>query len=191
MKNFIAVSVVVLMALTAGFAHAAGEPAKRENQGIIRGEVSVIKATVAAIDPEKRTVTLRDERGNVRDFKFGKEAVNLPQVRVGDIVTMKYHESIAVEVIKPGSASASGEKTTIVRAKPGEMPGGVVTRQTATTATVKGIDKGAGTLSLMRPDGKTVEIKVPEPANLDKVKVGDELMITYTEADAISVERAG
>jgi hypothetical protein len=30
--------------------------------------------------------------------------------------------------------------------------------------------------------------KVQDPANLEKVKVGDELMITYTEALAISVE---
>jgi hypothetical protein len=33
-----------------------------------------------------------------------------------------------------------------------------------------------------------VKVRVPEPSNLDQVNVGDELMITYTEAEAISVE---
>jgi len=45
-------------------------------------------------------------------------------------------------------------------------------------------------MSLKGPEGKTVIVKVEDPNNLDKVKVGDELMITYTEALAISVEHA-
>jgi hypothetical protein len=35
-----------------------------------------------------------------------------------------------------------------------------------------------------------VVAKAEDPKNLDKVKVGDELLITYTEALAISVEKA-
>lgn len=150
----------------------------------------ILKATVVAVDQEKRIVTFRDGKGDVRDFKVSKDAVNLPQVRAGDIVTIRFYESMAVEVIKPGKAAAAGETTAIVRAKPGEMPGGMITRQTVMTATVKGIDKDAGTISLMGPDGKTVRVRVADPENLNLVKVGDELMITYIEAEAISVDRA-
>jgi hypothetical protein len=116
--------------------------------------------------------------------------VNLPQVKVGDLVTVKFYESLAVEVIKPGTVSAAGEKTAIVRAKPGEMPAGMAARQTTVTATVTAIDKKKGTLTLKGPDGNKVVAKAEDPKNLDKVKVGDELLITYTEALAISVEKA-
>ena len=136
-------------------------------------------------------VTLKDEQGRIEDFKVGKEAVNLPQVKVGDSVTVKFRQSIAVEAVKPGSTATMGKKTTIIRAKPGEMPGGTITQQISSTATVQAIDKKEGSITLMRPDGKSVIVKVIDPANLDRVKVGDELMITYTEAQAISVERAG
>lgn len=191
MKNisgFVLILACMFM-LTAGCAHNGKTEESAEYPGIVRGNVAIWTATVAAVDLKNRVVTLDDLAGNIRDFKFGKEAVNLPQVKVGDIVTVKYIESIAVEVIKPGTAAAAGEKTTIVRAKPGEMPGGVLTNQKVTTATVKAIDKDAGTISLMGPDGKTVKIKAQDPSNLDKVKVGDDLMITYTEAQAISVTR--
>jgi len=57
------------------------------------------------------------------------------------------------------------------------------------TATVKAMDKKAGTISLMGPSGKTVKVDFIDPTNLDKVNVGDELLITFTEAEAISVER--
>jgi len=114
--------------------------------------------------------------------------VNLPQVKVGDLVTVKFYESIAVEVIKPGTAMGAGEKTAIVRAKPGEMPGGMVARQVSVTATITAIDKQKSTITLKGPEGKLNTVKVQDPANLEKVKVGDDLMITYTEALAISVE---
>ena len=181
------VLVLIVMMVTA-CAHSNNE-ATTEGPDVIRGKVAVLTATVVAVDLKKRVVTLKDTEGDVRDFKVGEEAVNLPQVKAGDIVTIKFLESIAVEVIKPGMAAAAGETKTIVRAKPGEMPGGVITRQNVITATVKAIDKKAETISLMGPDGKTVKVKVMDPANLEKVKVGDELMITFTEAKAISVSR--
>src|SRR5512136_2692956 len=81
--------------------------------GIIRGDMTVITATVVAVDLTNRIVTLRDAEGDVRDFRVSEEAVNLPQVKAGDVVTTTFYESIAVEVIKPGMASAAGESTTI------------------------------------------------------------------------------
>jgi hypothetical protein len=188
-------SVVLLMALALMALMAAGcatfktSDGDDERSGIVRGKVAVLTATVVAVDMKKRIVTLKDSGGDVRDFKVGKEAVNLPQVKTGDIVTIKFLESVAVEVIKPGTAAGAGTATTIVRAKPGEMPGGMITRQRSLTATVKAIDKDGGTISLMGPNGKTVKVNVVDPANLDKVSVGAELLITFTEAEAISVER--
>ena len=81
--------------------------------------------------------------------------MNLPQVKVGDLVTVKYYESLAVEVIKPGTAAGAGQSSAIVRAKPGEMPGGMAARQSTVTATVTAIDKKKGTLTLKGPEGKT------------------------------------
>ena len=45
-------------------------------------------------------------------------------------------------------------------------------------------------MTLKGPEGKTVTVKAENPENLKKVKVGDEIEITYTEALAISVEKA-
>lgn len=188
-RVFMAATFFVLMAIVMiGCATGNKTETTTEYPGIVKGNVAVMTATVVDIDLKKRIVTLENQEGELCDFRVGEEAVNLPQVKVGDLVTIKFLESIAVEVVKPGTATAAGENTTIVRAKPGEMPGGMITHQTAIMAFVKAIDKQAGTISLMGPAGKTVKVKVEDPANLEKVKVGDELMITFTEARAISVE---
>ncbi len=191
-KGFIfAVTLVFMMSLSTGaFAQATKGAAPAEQPRVVKERTAVMTATVQAIDLKTRIVTLKGPKGEVRDIKVGEEAVNLPQVKVGDLVTVKYYESLAVEVIKPGTVAGAGEKTAIVRAKPGEMPGGMAARQSTVTATVTAIDKKKGTISLKGPEGKTVIAKAEDPKNLDKVKVGDELMITYTEALAISVEKA-
>jgi hypothetical protein len=193
MKNVfvLAVAVVLMLSLSTGaFAQAAKGAVPEERPKVVKERTAVMTATVQAIDLEKRIVTLKGPKGEVRDIKVGEEARNLPQLKVGDLVTVKYYESIAVEVMKSGTASAAGEKSAIVRNKPGEMPGGMAARQSTITATVTAIDKKKGTITLKGPDGKTVIAKAEDPKNLDKVKVGDELMITYTEALAISVEKA-
>jgi len=182
----VAAAVVLMLSLATGaFAQAIQGAAPPK---VVKEMEAVMTATVVAIDLQTRIVTLKGEDGEVRDIKVGEEAVNLPQVKVGDLVTVKFYESIAVEVIKPGTAMGAGEKTAVVRAKPGEMPAGMVARQVSVTATITAIDKQKSTMTLKGPEGKLAVVKVQDPANLEKVKVGDELMITYTEALAISVE---
>lgn len=182
---FAAAVVLVLCLSTGAFAQATQGAAPPT---VVKEMETVMTATVAAIDLEKRIVTLKGEDGEVRDIKVGEEAVNLPQVKVGDLVTVKFYESIAVELIKPGTYAGTGEKTAIVKAKPGEMPGGMVAKQVTVTATITAIDKQKSTITLKGPEGNMTKVKVQDPTNLEKVKVGDELMITYTEALAISVE---
>ena len=193
MKRALVVTAAVLLMLSLAsgvFAQykASAPAAPAEQPRVVREAEAVMTATVVAIDLQNRIVTLKGEDGEVRDIKVGEEAVNLPQVKVGDLVTIKFYESIAIEVIKPGTFAGAGEKTAIVRAKPGEMPGGMAARQVSVTATITAIDKQKSTITLKGPEGKLKTVKVQDPTNLEKVKVGDELMITYTEALAISVE---
>jgi len=59
------------------------------------------------------------------------------------------------------------------------------------TATVQAINKKDPAIALKGPEGDVVTVRVMDPKNLEKVKVGDKLLITYTESFAISVERIG
>jgi hypothetical protein len=54
---------------------------------------------------------------------------------------------------------------------------------------VQSIDKNKQTAVLKGPEGNTVKIKVKDPQNLVNVNVGDEVVVTYTRAVAISVEK--
>jgi len=149
------------------------------------------KATVQAIDQSTRMVTLKGPQGNSVTFKASDEVRNLAQVKVGDEVKFAYYESVAVRVLKAGEAfPPPSESAAMARAKPGEKPAGVIGAETVVNATITAIDKKAKTATLKGENGKSVTVTPLRPEKLDEVKVGDRIVITYTEAVAISVEKA-
>ena len=154
-----------------------------------REKVTTIKATVEAIDLQNRVVTLKGPKGKVFDLKVGERVKNLPQVKVGDEVVVKYYESIALTVMSPGPGEGVKTSEAVVAAKPGERPAGAVARQVTVTATVQDISPKKTYVTLKGPEGKTVDVRVRDPKNLENVKVGDQVIITYTEGLAISVEQ--
>ena len=134
-------------------------------------------------------VTLERADGSLIKFRASDEVRNLPQVKVGDEVSVTYYEALAYEVKKPGEAAPGAAVAEgLERAELGEKPGGAGARVTTITATIAAIDKAAMTVTLRSPDGDTTTIKARDPQKLDRVAIGDLVEITYTEALAISVE---
>jgi Cu/Ag efflux protein CusF len=148
-----------------------------------------VKAKVEAIDLETRQVTLRHDDGELETLVVSEEAKNLPQVKVGDTVTMGYYESLTVALNKvEGAQTALSEKTSEQRAELGQLPGGVKTKEVAVVAKVTAIDAAESVVTLTGPRGNSVELEVA-PEVLAKVKVGDHVNAVYTQAVAVSVTR--
>jgi Cu/Ag efflux protein CusF len=188
MKKGLVVVLVLVLGLVLATGLMAAEKAKPSG---MKEQVINMSATVEAIDLNKRIVTLKGSQGNVFDLKVGEEAKNLAQVKVGDQVNVKYYESLAYEVKKAGAATGGAEATgAVATAKPGEKPAGVVAGQVTVTATIEKIDTKKQYVSLKMPEGKILEVKVKDPNNLKNVKKGDQVVLTYTEALALSVEPA-
>lgn len=187
-------AVLLLMVLVGAFACAAtaDKQAAQDQQlpSLQESGTATITATVQAVDLKKRTVTLKGPEGNVVTIKVDDSVKNLPQVKVGDQVVAQYYEAIAVEVMRPGEApGGASAKEAVATAKPGEKPAGVVVNTVTVTTTIENINKKNQTVTLKGPQGNTEVVKVRNPQNLEKVKVGDEVVITYTQALAISVEK--
>jgi hypothetical protein len=110
------------------------KPSKREARTV------TLHGTVEAVDKEKGTVTLKGAKGRtvtvaVRDPK------KLDAVKVGDPVIAKYYESLAIQVKKAGQATPGAcAQEAATTSKPGEAPGGAVSRQVMLTATITAID---------------------------------------------------
>lgn len=155
-------------------------------------DVAEVRATVTAIDPQQRVLTLKPESGEQIVVDVPEEVRNFDQIRVGDQVAISYTEAVAWQV-RPAGEGTPRVKTeeSMTRAKPGEKPGGVAGRSVSVTATITAIDLDRETVTLTGPGGQSRTIKVRDPANLKKVKVGELIDITYSEALAIAVREVG
>ena len=116
------------------------------------------------------------------------EVKNLDQVEVGDRVAVEYLEMVAMEVLPAGdtemTATAAAAK---VSAPPGEKPADAVIQETQVITVIAAIDKESELVTLKGPKGDTKTVKVRDPANLERVVVGDKVLITHTTAIAVVV----
>lgn len=198
MNKFWAMVMVVLCTATMGACaktepqtttepQGTSEAQRPSNLDVERTSVQTTVATVESVDLKTRMVKLRSLEGRPFTIHVGKEAVNLPQVKAGDRVEITYTESLEVRMAEPGEIME--ESSTIIgRAVPGAKPGGFGITETNITAEILDLDKSNETATLKMADGTVATVKVQNPANLDKVKVGDTIAITYLEAVEITVK---
>ena len=151
-------------------------------------QTSSITATVESIDYNARTVTLRGPNGDLVSLKVGEEAKNFNRVKKGDKVTFDYYESVAVDIQKSTGEPKAEETQTVTRAKPGERPGGTVETTGHVTAKVEDIDYHSRMITLKLPQGDTMHLKAGDQVKrFNEIKKGDEIVVRYTQAVAISV----
>lgn len=148
-----------------------------------------VTAKIVAIDKTDRTVTLTDKDGDSETIYCGSEVKRFDELKVGDTVTFKYYESIAYAIRKPGQPSGLPTQTdpTITRGT-GARPGGTLAQQKTATVTLKAIDSKVPSVTVLTEDGRTLDFKVDDKKNLDGVKVGDKVEVTYTQALMITVK---
>jgi Cu/Ag efflux protein CusF len=178
---------VCLAAVCAVWLTACATSTEQKKPAVERSSVVTITATVEALDLASRMVTLKGPKGNTVTFKADDRVKNLRQVKVGDEVVAEYYESVAIQVMKPGRVEA-GTAGAAATAKPGEKPGIVAAGETTIVASIEAIDREMPSVTLKGSDGNVETYKVQDPKNLENVKVGDQVVITYTVAVAISVE---
>ena len=146
------------------------------------------KFTISAIDKAQRVVTVKNAKGDTMSVLCGAEVKNFAQLKVGDEVKTTYTETVSIHVEASGEAEATSETMTGT-AKPGESPSASIVERTTAKAKITAIDKTKGTATLQTMTGEHFTVTAEDKANLDKVQVGNMVVMTYTVAHAISVSK--
>ncbi len=162
----------------------------RAQKPVTDTEVTELTTKIEAIDKTARLVTLKDKDGEVDTIYCGPEVKRFDELKVGDTITVRYYESVAYAIRKPGQPSGlpAATGTTKITRGQGARPSGTIARQETATVTIKAIDPKTPSVTVLTEDGHTMSFKVEDKKNLKDVKVGDKVEITYTEAAMISVK---
>lgn len=154
----------------------------------LAGNVSK-SATITAINQTTRVVTFKDAQGHVEDFLCGPEIRRFNELKVGDTVTFAYHAAVIVQVAKPGAAAAAASAATVTRGQ-GASPSGAITQQKKASVTIEAINPATPSVTVKTADGHTMAALVEDRKNLEGLKVGDKIDITFTEALMVTVDPA-
>jgi len=149
-------------------------------------------ATVQALDLEKRELTLKDELGNETTVTVDKAVKRLDEVKVGDEVTAKYYVSVAAELREP-TAEEKKKPLMVVeeaaKASKEAAPGAAGLRMIKVVATVEGLERPTRLLTLKGPRGNYLTVRARDVKRLEKLRLGDTIVVTFTEALAVGVEK--
>lgn len=153
----------------------------------IPGEMTVVKGTVEAIDFAKRVLTIKDSKGKFVTVDVPEGAKRFPQMKVGDAISIRYYDNVIIR-LKPAGEPAVDTSNAAVTPVAGEKPAGTVAKQRTITATIQEIDPSVPSITFAGPNGWKYSRRVTDKKALEKVKVGDRVDITWTEAVLVDVQ---
>jgi hypothetical protein len=107
-------------------------------------------------------------------------------LKVGDKITAKYYENMVLQV-KPAGQPDVDKSATQISPNAAKLAG-TASHQRTITATISAIDPAVPSITFTGPRGWTYSSRVKDTQALAKVKVGDKVDITWTEAVVLSID---
>jgi hypothetical protein len=154
-------------------------------------ETVELSAVVSKIDVPKRKLTLRGEAGDEVTIDVDPAVRNLPQVKVGDKVVARYYEGLVADLRKPTDPASAAVEVADAVAQPGQRPGASVGTRLTIPVTITAVDTTTNVVSFYGESREVRSLAVVRPeakAFIKQLKPGDQVVVTYTEALAVSVE---
>ncbi len=146
-------------------------------------------ATVTGIDAANRKVTFVSPDGKKTIYKAGPEVINFDQIRIGDQLKVTVAEELVVYLADKGAPPSDSAAALVALAPKGAKPGGLLANTVQVTAKVTAINLKKHKATIQFPDGSSRTVAVRKDVDLNQRKVGEEVVIRYTEALAILVEK--
>jgi len=152
----------------------------------VPGRMEKITVSVEAIDSNRRQVTVKKPDGTYEVLYVPAAVKKFDTLKVGDKITANYYENMVLRVAPPGSTPKDEASNAVTRAETGTA--GTAAHQRTITATIAAIDMKVPSITFTGPNNWKYSTKVQDKDALSKVKVGDKVDITWTEAMVVSLE---
>lgn len=175
----------VLVFVLVAAATLAARPAFAQTK-TVTGETKTVTVSVEAIDVSNREVSVKKPDGTYDVFYVPPGMKRFDTLKVGDKVTARYYENMVLTVQKPGEKPKDSGNAAVTRSQSGAA--GTIAHQRTITATITAIDMKVPSITFTGPNNWKYSTRVEDKDALAKVKVGDKVDITWTEATILSLD---
>ena len=158
-----------------------------------RTTVKSVSAVITAIDAKTRELTLEGSLGNLITITAGPELARFDELAVGDMVNATYTASVSGELRAPTEEELANPLIVLdaeaIKAQKDEDPGAAAGVTVRAVCTIEGMNRVTGTVMLKDSDGDFHLIEDVDPAKMADVNIGQTVVVTYTEAVALSLDK--
>ena len=169
-------AILILLAL-------AQEPAS------VTRQVFEVSGKVDRVNRSTRTITVVSSGVASAQIYAGPDLAIFDGLKTGDFVVVRYYDSYIVE-LTPGKRMGPPKILAGPELDSLTTDDTRVLQATRLTVTIDAIDVSAGSVTYHGSDNRRVFRVVQDRKLLDGLKVGDVVTITYTRAQAVSIDRA-
>lgn len=184
-----AIALAMLLSAGALMAHAADIPLSKSL------EADEVTTKVLKVDAASHQVVLQGAEGREVHVQLSDQAKDLGNLKVGDQVKVLVTHSVAAVLDTDKSAPDATEKAGVLRATADNPnPGGAAFRQVQVQLKITHIDLKKNQVTLENPAGQSKVLTVEKPeirAGLKNLKVGQSVLVTYTDTLQISTAHEG
>lgn len=167
-------------------------PSGWAQEGAVVEQTAISSAVVHDVDLKTRQVLLETEDGRFVTVVAPPEVRNLPQVKVGDTVTIGYYGGIIASLVAPGAAPITPQAdSALARAPEGERPAGATVTTLDTSVVFEAFDADTGRVTFKPQEGPERSLPVRDPdmrAFVETLKPGDTVQVTLVEVIALVVD---
>jgi hypothetical protein len=157
-----------------------------------RVSTKTISAVITKIDANTREITLEGSLGNFITIVAGPDIKRFDEFAVGDLVVATYISSISGELRAPTEAELA-EPIVVINAEAvadkTAGPGAAAGVSIRAVCTIEGMNRVTRTVMLKDSDGDFHIIEDVDPVKMSGVALGDTIIVTYTEAFALTLEK--
>jgi hypothetical protein len=152
-------------------------------------QVFEISGQVDRVDRAGRSVSIMSAGVLSAPIYAGPDMPIFDELNRGDVVTIRYYDSVIVEVT-PRERMQPLEDTTSDAQKMLDRPDASVLQQTRLVVTIDALDVEKGTVTYHGFDNRRVFRVVRDRRLMEGVQPGDVVTITFTRAQAVAITKA-
>jgi hypothetical protein len=167
-------------------------PATTVNAYELERQDITLQTTVVQVDQANRTVTLKGPEGKEETIEVGDNVRDLSELKPGDKIISHYLRAVALQLLPADGGAPGVEYSGGTGGTDDAGRAAFHSHHTETVTTVlSAIDVAHNTVTLQGADGhkRIIDVhQLKQRGQLDKLKAGDLVRVTFVEASAISLD---
>ena len=186
-KNWVYL-IAFLLITTAGFSQ--DKETKLEDKE--KWELVEMQGTITEINKETREISIIGSKGELHTVTAGEEVERFDDIEVGDVITFDFYKYMKAEFRNPTEEELENPLVIVTEEakaptdlKPGAALGAIV----QAVVTIQVINLPFMYVNIEGPNGNFTTIHMKDKELIQKLHVGQVVILTYAEAMAITLEK--